>query len=470
MIKKTSVFLLVVLSFLNCKTDTEATVTNSASHSTKPNIIYILADDLGYGDLGCYGQTRIYTPYIDKMAQEGMRFTNHYAGSTVCAPSRTSLMTGLDTGHSFIRGNGRVSLRQEDITVAEILKTAGYKTGIIGKWGLGEPNSSGIPNEQGFDYFFGYLNHVRAHNSFPDYLWRNNEKYALPNEVIMAETGYASGLGSVSSNKEVYSNDLFTEEAFRFINESINAPFFLYLAYTIPHANNEYHLLDEHGMEVPSLGKYENENWPKVEKAKAAAISRMDSYVGKILELLKSKGIDKNTLVIFSSDNGPHAEGKVDPEFFDSNQPFRGIKRDLYDGGVRVPMIAWWPGKVMAGKTSDHLSAFWDFLPSCSELAGIQGPETTNGISFVPTLLGRESEQEKHEYLYWEFTEQGGKQALLKDNWKLVYFIKNEQYELYDLRKDKEEKINLINDNPLIFEELKGKMTHARTPSQEFPL
>jgi arylsulfatase A-like enzyme len=207
-----------------------------------------------------------------------------------------------------------------------------------------------------------------------------------------------------------------------------------------------------------------------VEKAKAAAISRMDSYVGKILELLKSKGIDKNTLVIFSSDNGPHAEGKVDPEFFDSNQPFRGIKRDLYDGGVRVPMIAWWPGKVMAGKTSDHLSAFWDFLPSCSELAGIQGPETTNGISFVPTLLGRESEQEKHEYLYWEFTEQGGKQALLKDNWKLVYFIKNEQYELYDLRKDKEEKINLINDNPLIFEELKGKMTHARTPSQEFPL
>ena len=237
----------------------------------------------------------------------------------------------------------------QDETVAEILKTAGYKTGLVGKWGLGDQETSGIPNRQGFDFFFGYLNQIRAHNSYPAYLWRDEEKELLPNEIILATDGYAKGVGSVSSDKLVHSHDLFTHEAQQFIDKNSSNPFFLYLAYTIPHANNEYYLLDQHGMEVPDLGEYKNRDWPEVEKAKAAMISRLDADVGKILNQLKEKGLSKNTLVIFSSDNGPHAEGTVDPEFFDSNNPFRGIKRDLYDGGIRVPLIAWWPGRIKSG-------------------------------------------------------------------------------------------------------------------------
>tara|TARA_R110002049_G_scaffold193240_5_gene362073 strand:+ start:985 stop:2382 length:1398 start_codon:yes stop_codon:yes gene_type:complete len=445
------------------------------SKSPKPNIIFILADDLGYGDLGCYGQSKIATPNLDKMANEGIQFTNHYAGSTVCGPSRASLMLGMDTGHSYIRGNDPLPitypLRPQDYTVADLLKNGGYRTAVIGKWGLGNSGTTGTPNKQGFDYFYGYLSHVRAHNAYTNYLWRNNEKVQLSNKVVMASEGYAKDLGSVSSNKLEYANDLFTEEAISYINKSTPAePFFLYLAYTIPHANNEHNLLYEHGMEVPSLGLYQNENWPEVEKSKAAAITRMDTYIGQILDLLKNKGIDKNTLVIFTSDNGPHAEGNVNPEFFDSNYNLRGIKRDLYEGGVKVPFIAWWPETIQAGKKTNHQSAFWDFMATCSDITNVPLNSNSNGISYLPTLLGQEQNQKQHDYLYWEFNKKGKKQALIYKNWKLIHLLSENLYELYDLDQDVEERNNVLQFQPELTELLKDKMAKARTPSKEFPL
>ena len=286
----------------------------------KPNIIYILADDLGYGDLGCYGQQNIKTPSLDKMAAEGMRFTDHYSGSTVCAPSRCSLMTGLHTGHARIRGNARVPLEPEDQTIAQLLEKAGYITGLVGKWGLGDEGSTGIPNLKGFDYFFGYLNQTRAHNYYPEWLWRNKSKIPLDNKVVFSESGYAKGIGSASTNKSTYSHDLFTQEALNFVEQNSNRPFFLYLAYTIPHANNQYHLVNsEHGMEVPEYGIYKDLDWPKAQKGHAAMITRMDRDIGVLLNTLLKLGLDENTITLFSSDNGPHKEGGYNPEFNDSN-------------------------------------------------------------------------------------------------------------------------------------------------------
>ncbi|HEX30232.1 TPA: N-acetylgalactosamine-6-sulfatase, partial [Candidatus Poribacteria bacterium] len=289
----------------------------------KPNIIFILADDLGYGDLGCYGQRLIETPNIDALAAEGIRFTQCYAGSTVCAPSRCALMTGFHTGHARVRGNKLIPLRPRDVTVAEILKGAGYTTAIIGKWGLGEPGTTGVPNLKGFDEWFGYLNQRRAHNYYPEYLWRNTEKYWIK--------------GNMNGKKGVYSHDLFTEEALKFIRRNRGNPFFLYLAYTIPHANNELGRKTGNGMEVPSDEPYSDRSWPQVEKNFAAMVTRMDRDVGRIVSLLKELGIDGETVIFFSSDNGPHREGGHDPKFFKSSGPLRGIKRDLYEGGIRVP-------------------------------------------------------------------------------------------------------------------------------------
>ena len=313
MIKKILLILLPISLLFSCD--------KIPDKPAKPNIIYILADDLGYGDLGCFGQKTIKTPELDKMADQGIRFTNHYAGSTVCAPSRCSLMTGLHTGHARIRGNATQPLLPEDITVAELLKNAGYKTGLIGKWGLGEAGSSGVPNKQGFDYFFGYLNQIRAHNSYPDYLWRNEEKVFLDNEIEIIQHSYAKGVGSVAREKITHSHDLFTEEALRFIESEKDSSFFLYLAYTIPHANNEGIRMGQIGMEVPHLGIYKDEDWPEAQKAHAAMITYLDADIGRILSRLVELNIDQNTLVIFTSDNGPHAEGGADPDFFDSNGP-----------------------------------------------------------------------------------------------------------------------------------------------------
>jgi arylsulfatase A-like enzyme len=431
----------------------------------RPNIIFILADDLGYGDLGCYGQRTIRTPNLDRMAAEGMIFTDHYAGSTVCAPSRCCLMTGVHTGHAFIRGNDRIPLRPSDVTVAELLRQAGYATGIVGKWGLGEPDSTGIPNRKGFDHWFGYLNQRHAHNYYPDYLWRNEEKVPLANEVTPVNPP-----GGVATRRVQYSSDLFTADALKFIDRNRRRPFFLYLAYTIPHANNE---AKPDGMEVPSYGPYADEDWPNPQKGYAAMITRMDADIGRLFARLKSLGLDRKTLVLFSSDNGPHREGGADPAFFDSSGALRGCKRDLYEGGIRVPLIARWPGRIAAGSGSDHVCASWDFLPTCCELTGAPIPQGIDGLSILPTLLGLPQMQQKHEYLYWEFHEQGKKQAVRMGDWKGVRLNvakdPNGPIELYDLKRDMGEERNVADQHPEIVGQIAAIMASARTPSEHWP-
>lgn len=438
--------------------------------SLKPNIIYILADDLGYGDLGCFGQTTIQTPEIDKMATEGIKFTQHYSGSTVCAPSRCTIMTGLHTGHARVRGNATAPLLPEDVTVAELLKGAGYTTGLIGKWGLGEAGSTGIPTRQGFDYFFGYLNQIKAHNSYPEYLWRNEEKVPLDNKVEIIQDTYARGVGSVAREKHTHSHDLFTDEALNFIEQNKDSSFFLYLAYTIPHANNEGIPMGQIGMEVPDFGIYKNEDWPDAQKAHAAMITYLDKDVGKILDKLSLLEIDKNTLVIFTSDNGPHDEGGADPAFFNSSGPLKGMKRDLFEGGIRVPTIAWWPGKITKGSESNHISAFWDFLPTACDVAGVSIPEFTDGISFLPAMIG--GPQKEHEYLYWEFMEKGGRQAIRKNNWKGIrYDMTNDPkvpIQLYNLEEDLGEEHDLSEQQPDLVIKINEMMKLAHTPSDIF--
>ena len=439
----------------------------AAAKTKGPNIIFILADDLGYGDLGCYGQKKIKTRNIDKMAAEGIKFTDHYAGSTVCAPSRSCLMTGQHTGHTTVRGNSgkdgrRVSLRDEDVTVAEVLKQAGYTTGAIGKWGLGETGTTGVPNNQGFDLWFGYLNQRHAHNYYPEYLWRNGEKVRLKNVVKPVNPP-----GGVATKRVEYSHDLFTKEALDFIDRNSRKPFFLYLAYTIPHANNE---AGRQGMEVPCLEPYADENWPEPQKGHAAMITRMDSDIGKLLTKLKKLGIDENTLVMFSSDNGPHREGGADPNFFNSSGPLRGIKRDLYEGGIRVPLIARWPGKIKQGGESEHVSAFWDFLPSCAELAGVEPPENIDGISMVPALLGRPEKQKKHKFLYWEFHERGSKQAVRMGDFKAVRLAPDKPMELYNLAEDISEEHNVADQHPDIIARIEAYLKTARSESPDWSI
>jgi len=430
----------------------------------RPNVIFILADDLGYGDLGCYGQEIIQTPNLDRMATEGMIFTNHYAGSTVCAPSRCCLMTGLHTGHAFLRGNDRIPLRPEDLTVAELMKQAGYATGIVGKWGLGEPDTTGVPNRKGFDYWFGYLNQQHAHNYYPDYLWRNEEKVPLANQV--EPVGAAGG---VATKRVQYSHDLFASEALAFLDRNRKQPFFLYLAFTIPHANNES---KPDGMEIPSYGPYASRDWSNPQKGHAAMITRMDRDIGRLFDRLKALGLDEKTLVLFSSDNGPHKEGGADPAFFGSSGGLRGIKRDLYEGGIRVPLIARWPGRITAGSGSDHVCAFWDFLPTCCELAGVPTPEETDGLSFLPTLLGQPQRQRQHPYLYWEFHEQGKKQAVRMGHWKGVRLNVAKDpagpIELYHLAEDPGEQENVASRNPEAVARIATIMASARTPSQRW--
>jgi arylsulfatase A-like enzyme len=415
--------------------------------SRAPNIIFILADDLGYGDPGCYGQKLIKTPNIDRLAAQGTRFTQCYAGSTVCAPSRCALMTGLHTGHARIRGNANVPLEPGDLTVAEVLKRAGYTTGIIGKWGLGEPESTGIPNRKGFDYWFGYLNQTHAHNYYPDYLWRNEEKYPL--------------------RKGEYSHDLFTREALDFVKRSSDRPFFLYLAYTIPHANNELFRATGNGQEVPSDEPYSKEDWSQPNRNFAAMVSRLDTDVGRLMALLKELGLEEKTIVFFTSDNGPHKEGGNDPTFFDSNGPLRGIKRDLYEGGIRVPMIVKWPGRVRTGATSNQVWAFWDFLPTVADMVGLRDGGEVDGISMLPALLGKS--QRDHEYLYWEFHEGGFKQAIRMKDWKAVRLAPGGPLELYDLRTDVGERNDLAAKRPEVVKRVETLFATSRTPSKDWP-
>jgi arylsulfatase A-like enzyme len=429
---------------------------SGAEKAQLPNIIFILADDLGYGDLGCYGQKQIQTPNLDQMAREGMRFTQCYAGSTVCAPSRCCLMTGYHTGHALVRGNARVPLRAEDVTVATVLKSAGYATGLVGKWGLGEADSSGIPNKQGFDYFFGYLNQVHAHNYYPDFLWKNQEKFPLEGNVVQK---------GVAVKRAQYSHDLFTREALGFIERQKEKPFFLYLAYTIPHANNE---AGKEGMEVPSDAPYSDRPWPQPQKNHAAMITRLDHDIGRLFKKLKEQGLDENTIVFFSSDNGPHKEGGADPKFFSSSGPLRGFKRDLTEGGIRVPLLVRWPGKIKAGAVSDQVAAFWDVLPTLAELGRAKAPAGLDGISLVPALLGHK--QKQHDFLYWEFHERGFQQAVRMGDWKAIRLKVGEPLELYDLKSDIGEKTNVAAKHPEVVARIEAYLRTARTESKDWPI
>lgn len=444
------------------------------SAETKPNIIFILADDLGYGDVGVYGQKMIQTPNLDKMAQEGMRFTDFYAGSTVCAPSRCSLMTGLHTGHTIIRQNAanEVALHADAVTIPKVLRSAGYYNGTIGKWGMGLLDSPGAPLKQGLDSFYGYVDQKHAHNAYPEYLIRDTQVEKLRNVVPNAGPR-GDGIASVRLD---YTQTLFTEEALKFISTKREKPFFLYLAYTLPHANNEVprdQRASGLGMEVPSDEPYTQMDWPQPEKNKAAMITFLDKDVGLIMARLKQLGIDENTLVFFSSDNGPHDEGGNDPEFFNSSGEYKGIKRDLYDGGVRVPMIARWPGKIAANSTSSQMFAFWDVLPTLAELAGAQQKPATDGISFLPTLLGQNQVAE-HPYLYWEFNGSGSRQSLRMGNWKAVRNgLKDNQHapiELYNIKDDLHEDHNVAAANPEIVKTILKHMNEAHVKSAEFPL
>lgn len=438
----------------------------------KPNIILIVADDLGYGDLGCYGQQKVTTPNIDKLAATGMRFTQFYSGTTVCAPSRASLMTGMHTGHTPIRGNrgfqpeGQFPLPDSSLTIAEVLKKNGYTTATFGKWGMGYPGSTGEPLKQGIDRFYGYNCQSEAHNYYPDHLWDNDRRIDFP--------------GNRTSDS-MYSGDKIHSAAMDFLRRQFNNPFFLFLPYTLPHGDldvprdsvyqhyvkqfNEQPLPTPTG---PIKGRFE----PYPHAAFAAMVSRLDRYVGEIYQQVQQSGEADNTLILFTSDNGPHREDGGDPEFFDGNGIFRGIKRDMYEGGIRVPFIAYWKGAIKAGATNDQPAAWWDLFPTFQQLANIPVSKNIDGISIVPTLTGKP--QKAHEYFYWEFHEQGGKQAVRYGNWKGVRLnvstVKDGPIELYDLKNDPAEEKNIAANHPEVVKKIATFMQQAHTPDANWPV
>jgi arylsulfatase A-like enzyme len=424
----------------------------------KPNIIFVLADDLGYADLGCYRQKEIQTPNLDRLAAEGMRFTQCYAGSTVCAPSRSVLMTGQHTGHTRVRNNfakvggtlvlddgspqRRMPLEPEDVTVAEVLKQAGYVTGITGKWGLGEPGTTGVPNRQGFDEWFGYLNQRHAHSYYPSYLWRNEEKVTLP--------------GNQNGRQEQYSHDMFTDFALDFVSRQQSKPFFLYLAYTIPHAKYE----------IPSTDPYSDKSWPDDAKVHAAMITRMDRDIGRLMALIIKLEIDRRTVVFFCSDNGAVRRWEG---IFDSCGPLRGSKGDLYEGGIRTPMIVRWPGRVPAGQTSEAVWYFADVLPTLAELAGTRPPGGIDGISVVPTLLGKKQDTAER-YLYWEFPAGTLQQAVRWRDFKALRPAPDKPLALHNLAEDVSEKRNVAGQHPEVVARIEQHLATARTDSPNWPV
>jgi arylsulfatase A-like enzyme len=452
------------------------TLFNSARAVERPNLIWIMADDLGYGEVGCYGQKIIQTPHLDRMAREGMRFTQFYAGATVCAPSRSVLMTGQHHGRTRVRGNAgpanplAQSLREGDVTVAKVLQEAGYATALIGKWGLGNVGGAevGLPRKHGFDYFFGYLSQHRAHNHFPDYLWRNEEKVMLPNRVVpVGNFG-----GGYATEALLFADDLFADDALRFVANHQDQPFFLYWSMVVPHANNERTRELKDGAHVPDYGPYAKEDWPAQDKGHAAMITRMDSYVGRMLEHLQLLGLAGNTLVIFTSDNGPHNESNHNLERFQPSGPLRGIKRHLTEGGIRVPTLAWWPGTISGGIESGHVAYFGDWFATATELARASNPSGLDSISFVPTLLGGSLQQEGHEFLYWEFHERGFTQAALyQGRWKGLREQDPEApVQLYDLRNDLGEEQNIAEEHPEITAKLDAYLKMARSESEDWPV
>ena len=449
----------------------------AAQPQRPPNIIFILADDLGYGDLSFSGQQRFQTPHIDRLAAEGLFFTQHYAGATVCAPSRSALMTGLHTGHTFIRGNqevqpeGQYPLPDSVRTLPELLKEHGYVTGAFGKWGLGYPGSEGDPNRQGFDTFFGYNCQRYAHHYYPRHLWHNQTRIDLPENA--------------GSAKETYAPALIQEQVLAFLEAHQDTPFFLFVPTPLPHAelaapdslmakyrgafDPETPYAGYDAGEQYRTGPYESQAEPHA--AFAAMVDLLDQQVGEIVAKVEALGLREHTLIVFSSDNGPHREGGADPDYFDSNGPYRGYKRDLYEGGIRVPTIAYWPGQIGAGRRSDHISAFWDFLPTFAQLAGAPVPAGLDGLSLLPTLLDSGT-QAQHSHLYWEFHELGGRVAVRKGPWKAVKYDYLAQPDapaaLYHLDQDPGETQNLAAAQPEILAELEALIRASRTPSAVF--
>lgn len=441
-------------------------VQSGPTPATRPNIIFIMADDLGYGDLGSYGQTMISTPHIDRLAEEGMRFTDAYA-QTVCAPARSSLMTGHHNGHGRLRDNipHGIFLRPDDFTLAELMKQAGYKTGGVGKWSLGNPGSWGVPNYQGFDYYYGHLNQDQAHFYYPDYLWENDQV------KLLHESRKPGGmLGNRGHGREYYTQDLFTEKALGFIRKHREDPFFLYLPYTIPHFS-DYPTDSPEIFIVPSDAPYSDQNWPQVSKNYAAMITRMDRDVGRIMLLLENLGIDSNTLVFFTSDNGPWGGSPIHSvEFFDSNGPLRGVKRDVYEGGIRVPLIARWPGRISPGQTSHQLVALWDMMPTLAELVGLPVPSGVDGVSVLPTLL--DGSLVERDYLYWDYghVRQAFKQAVRWGKWKGVRLAVEAPLELYDLENDIGEDRNMASSHPEIVHRIETMMEAALELTPDYPI
>jgi arylsulfatase A len=428
----------------------------------RPNIVLILADDLGYGEVGCYGQKLIQTPNIDRLAAEGMRFTQFYSGCHVCAPSRSTLMTGQHTGHTPVRNNGGARcLYAEDVTVAEVLKQAGYATGGFGKWGLGTENSTGAPWKQGFDEFFGYLHQVHAHFYYPYWLWTNDVRFFLPENE--------------GRKRSRYSHDEIQRQALAFIRRQKDAPFFCYIPYTLPHVE----LVVPEDSVKPYCGKWKETPLPDPRPGYIGAeepyatfagmVSRLDRSVGEVLALLKDLKLEDNTVVFFSSDNGPQGDQwQRVADFFHGAGPLRGYKGGFYEGGIRVPLIVRWPGKIKAGTTSDHLCAFWDVLPTAAEIAGVAPPPGLDGTSFLPALLGRK--QEPHEFLYWEMPAgQGRSFAVRLGDWKAVKPKPAAKVELYDLKDDLAETRNLADQQPALVKKLQTIADKAHTAERNYP-
>lgn len=474
----------------------------------KPNIIYILADDLGYGELGAYGQEKIETPNIDALAEAGIKFTDHYSGAPVCAPARYMLMTGKHPGHAYIRSNhewgergdvwsyekmaanpmleGQFPIPGSTVTIGKLLQGAGYKTGAIGKWGLGAPSTEGVPTNQGFDFFFGYNGQRQAHTYYPIYLWRNNTRVALRNQLVPPHQDLPDSADphdpesyALFHDQPDYSADLMHDEAIRFIERNQSEPFFLYLPTPIPHVSLQapekwiHYYRNKFGKEEPyTQGSYVPVQYPKA--TYAAMISYMDEKIGEIVQKLKDLDLYENTLIIFSSDNGPTNVGGVDPDYFVSAGPFPNsmndearIKGHVYEGGIRVPMIAAWEGVIPAGSTTDHVSAFWDVLPTLCEIADVASPNDIDGISFLPVLKGDKENQKNHEFLYWEFPSYGGQQAVRMGNWKgirkNIISNGNLEIELYNLDNDIREESNVADQYPEIVNKIREIMKEEHT-------
>ncbi len=479
------------LTFLSLILCCSPSPTAPPSDNSPPNIILIMADDLGYRELGSYGQQLIKTPNLDRLASQGMRFTQFYSGSTVCAPSRCTLLTGLHTGNSYVRDNyelgdfsdenegGQLPLPPDTYTIATMLKSQGYYTGAIGKWGLGGPGSTGVPNKQGFDYFYGYLCQKQAHNYYPTHLWENDQwdslenNYFLPHQQFEGDPNNPEDFAKYSGQQ--YAQDLMAKKALDFIDRQHQAPFFLYLPFPVPHL----------ALQVPEeslsayLGSFPEEPYlgdagylphPYPKSAYAAMISRMDQQIGAILDKLEEYGISDNTIVFFTSDNGTTFDiGGVDRKFFNSLGHLRGHKTNLYEGGIRVPLIVRWPNKISAGASSDHISANWDLLPTIADMVNVDIPDNLDGLSLLPTLLGT-GDQKQHPYLYWEYHSKrwDGAQAVRYGNWKAVRLgvalDPPGAIELYDLESDIGEQHNIANEHPQLIDSVRQIMGN-RSPS-----